>query len=127
MIARRGLGIKEKVTVTVDDSSRRRLNLEGRYLNLSLSRKQWSWLSTMVRQSKIAGLTAPELTPWHKENHEGDIDKDVAPSLGEIPRGEWVPITGRHPQVKTCRTKKGVLPSFYKFGKPGDHLERCEV
>ena len=90
VIARRGLGIKERQTYTVAMDGTKKLpwNLEGRCGSIALSEKSYSWLNSgSFVKSKPANLTGSGLAA-------GSISV-TGLSVGETPTGESRSTTGR--------------------------------
>lgn len=93
VIGRRGMGIQERQTFSVEEKTDRqeksdkdKLNLEGRGLSIDLTRKAWSWLQTGFLKSKPSTLTGSCLVP-PKEAY--------GTSTGETTVGEPATITDR--------------------------------
>jgi len=107
VIARRGLGIKERQTYTVTTGSSKKLpwNLEGRSGSIALSEKAYSWLNrgNFVR-SKQANLTGSGLVAEIEV-----IDSATRLSVGETPTGESCPITGRAGHANGMLAMKGAV------------------
>ena len=110
VIARRGMGIKEKQTFPVKEktnktdkkerSDKDRLNLEGRGSSIDLTRKAWSWMQEGFLSPKSATLTESCLVPEMAYNT----------STGEAPVGESVGTTDHYGNYKKLiRSKKGDL------------------
>jgi hypothetical protein len=89
VIARRGMGIRERqdFAVTPTVKSKSGLNLEGRGHGIRLSPKAWSWLQDGFLKPKKARLTASCPAP--------SSILGIGHSVGEIPTGESNPTTGR--------------------------------
>lgn len=104
VIARRGVGIKEKQTFSVKEktdkkekSDKDKLNLEGRNLSIDLTRKAWPWMQEGFLSPKSATLTESCLVPEMAYNT----------STGEIPVGEPVGTTDHYGNYETLiRSKK---------------------
>jgi len=112
VIARRGVGIKEKQTFSVKEktnktdnkekSDKDKLNLEGRGLSIDLTRKAWSWMQEGFLLQKSATLTGSCLVPEMAYNT----------SIGEVPVGKSVGTTDHYGNYeKLIRSKKGDLQS----------------
>ena len=107
VIARRGMGIKEKQTFSVKEktdkkekSDKDKLNLEGRGLSIDLTRKAWSWMQEGFLLQKLATLTGSCLVPEMAYNT----------STGEDPVGKSVGTTDHYGNYeKLIRSKKGDL------------------
>jgi len=107
VIARRGIGIKEKQTFLVKEktdkkekSDKDKLNLEGRSSSIDLTRKAWSWMQEGFLLPKSATLTESCLVPEMAYNT----------STGEVPVGEPVGTTDHYGNYeKLIRSKKGDL------------------
>jgi IS605 OrfB family transposase len=65
IIARRGLGIMERIRVRLEPLENKKLNLAGRGFKIALTTKAYSYFRTLYRVLEIQtpGLTAPCLTP----------------------------------------------------------------
>ena len=91
VIARRGLGIKERqdFTVALDSSKKDVWNLEGRKMSIALKKKAHSWLleTDLFLKSKPATLTASSLA--------AGIYSATGLRMGETPISEPCATTGR--------------------------------
>jgi IS605 OrfB family transposase len=107
VIGRRGMGMLERqdFTVTQDEDENAKPNLAGRGFKTALTPKAYSWLEDCFLKPKPAGLTAPALAPGSRPG--------IGVSVGEIPTGEPVPITGRDRGVNNS-TGEERLPSGLK-------------
>lgn len=94
VIARRGMGIREKQTFSVTQvqkadkktkANKVMWNLEGRRMTIDLSQKSWSWLSSCFLKPKPV---------THTESHL-DQGNGIGCSMGEIPMGESTTKTDR--------------------------------
>ena len=68
IIARRGLGIMEKIRVKTEPLENKKLNLAGRGFKIALTKKAYSYFKYLYRiiedtGNEMPGLTAPCLTP----------------------------------------------------------------
>jgi len=107
VIARRGLGFKERQNFNVSSKETKKTvrpslksgifhTLEGRGKSITLSDKAWSWLQDSFLKPKPVTLTGSGPEP-------GSIP-GIEPSSGEIPEGESWRITGNPGQFKlNCR------------------------
>ncbi len=93
VIGRRGMGIQERQTFSVEEKTDRqeksdkdKLNLEGRGLSIDLTRKAWSWLQTGFLKPKPSTLTGSCLVPPQEA---------YGTSTGETPVGEPATTTDR--------------------------------
>jgi len=109
VIARRGIGIKEKqtFTVTVDEKKKVMLNHEGRGITIALTQKAYSWLQTFLK-SKTATLTESLLAPSY-----GGIGK----SAGEIPASESCRTTSQTGERLTFRDDERHPPRPERFSQ----------
>ena len=89
VIARRGLGLKERedFKVTPDLKKKEHLNLEGRQCTIASTVKAYSWLKESFLKPKQSTLTASSLVLGFKPS--------IDDSMGELPMGESQPIIGR--------------------------------
>jgi hypothetical protein len=87
VIARRGLGIKEKKTFTVIPKVKKKdiLNLEGRGISIALTQKAYSYLENCFLKIKLASLTETPL----------NLGSSTGGRVGEIPTSESCITTGR--------------------------------
>ena len=88
IIARRGMGIKERQTFKVEPSQKKKssFNLEGRDEVIALTDKAWSFLQDQFLKENIATLTGSELVP----------EMAQVPSTGETPVSESVGTTDHY-------------------------------
>lgn len=108
VIARRGIGIKEKQAFSVKEktdkpekSDKDILKLEARDMSIDLTRKAWSWMQEGFLLQKPATLTGSCLEP---------SEKAYSTSTGEVPVSESVGTTGHYGNYeKLIRSKKGDL------------------
>ena len=108
VIARRGMGIKEKQAFSVKEemdkpekSDKDILKLEARDMSIDLTRKAWSWMQDSFLYPKKATLTGSCLEP---------SEKAYSTSIGEIPISKSVGTTGHYGNCnKSIRSKKGDL------------------
>lgn len=65
VIARRGIGIKEKVKVKLTELKKSTVNLEGRSVQIALTKKAYSYFKILYKVSevKLPAVTPPCLTP----------------------------------------------------------------
>lgn len=65
VIARRGLGIMEKIRVKLEPLKNKKLNLAGKGFEIALTQKAYSYFCHLYRviEVKVPGLTAPCLNP----------------------------------------------------------------
>jgi IS605 OrfB family transposase len=101
VIARRGMGIRERqdFTVTPTVKGKSGLNLEGRGHGIVLSPKAWSWLGECFLKSKPARLTASCPAP--------SSILGIGHGVGETPTGESLTTTGRQGVVQHNSAEEG--------------------
>jgi IS605 OrfB family transposase len=102
VIARRGMGIKERKTFKVEPIREKKVSwkLEARNETIALTDKAWSFLQDGFLKENIATLTGSELATVMSQ----------VPSTGEIPVGEPVETTDHYGNYKKLiRSKKGDL------------------
>lgn len=109
VIGRRGMGLSERqdFTVTQDESDSEKLNLEGRGFKHTLTQKAYSFLQACGLKEKQAGLTAPVLAAGSRPA--------TGTSVGEIPAGESVPITGRDRGVNNPQGEERLPSGLERF------------
>ena len=90
VIARRGMGIKERRDFEVKQSKSKKadLNLEGRGFATALTNKAWSWLEDCFLKPHTAPFTGARLVT--------DSRSVIGLSTGGIPVGESIAITSRY-------------------------------
>jgi IS605 OrfB family transposase len=88
VIARRGLGLLERESFTVEPSKEKKntLNLEERDVSIALTCKAFSWMRESFLRSKPSAFTGLSLELGLKPSIEDD--------MGEIPMGESTDTTG---------------------------------
>jgi len=89
VIARRGLGLLERESFTVEPSKTKKntLKLEARDVSIALTCKAFSWMQKTFLYPKKSTLTASSLELGLRPSIDG--------SIGELPMGESQPIIGR--------------------------------
>ena len=103
VIARRGMGIVERDALTVENSAKDSLTLEGRGGNTMLKRKQFTWFKSFLRPKNIRPHRTLAQTVYGKRGN-----------VGATPTGEpelWV--TGKAPQVEKLKgVRKDTVESW---------------
>jgi hypothetical protein len=93
---------RQDFTVTQDDDENAKLNLVGRGFKTALTPKAYSFLQACGLKEKPADLTGPVLAPGSRPG--------IGTSVGEIPAGESVVITGHYGRVNNSQGEER-LPS----------------
>jgi IS605 OrfB family transposase len=89
--------VTSEKTVTLKNASGKRLNLEGRGFFLTLSLKAYSWL---MRGNFLKPKNSyPHRVATGSQEFQRKLNLGIGGSLGEIPKSEPIPITGRDRQL----------------------------